>query len=788
MSDTPGCDPSTDAWVVEEPGLDPERASFYEALFTVGNGRLGTRGSLEEGHRGQLSGTYLNGVYDGHDVPVINLVNVPDWVDTTVFVDGIRLDVDTCTVVAHQRVLDLRDGLLTRTTVFEDTAGRRTRLDTVRCASMADRRVCALRIEVTPENHSSEIRIESGINGDRRNLERLPLYPEGTVFAPETRWEKWARARHLRESSRSAEGDALYLQMRTIDTGVDLAFAAATTFDPPPQHSSVRQASERITEETLHRAAPAETVRMDKVVAICTSRDPDHPAQETLHDRCRAVLAEHRAAGGFDTIITASRAVWTRLWDDCDCEVVGNTRYTRALRFSVYHLLIAANPEDPTVNIGANALSGERYRGHVFWDTEIFMLPFFILTQPDTARALLRYRHHTLDGARANSREYGTGGARYPWESADTGREECPLFTHDGANRFWTREEEIHVSADVAYGIFRYVEATRDTPFLHDVGAEILFETGRFWADRAEPAREGTGYELRQVMGPDEFHSHIDNNAFTNRLAQWHLEQAVSLYDELRGQYPDTLTDVGSRIGLKPEERDRWQEIADGLVAARQSDGVIEQFTGYFERDDVPITEWDENNMPRYPKGYHHFNCETTKLLKQPDVVQLIYLLPDEFDARTKKANFDYYEARTLHKSSLSPCIHAIIGIEVGDTTRAVQYFERSALVDLTDNQGNTAEGIHIASAGGTWQILVNGFGGLRILGGRVTLNPWLPRDWDGIRFRLRWRGRPIRVTVNRDHVEVLLGGPDGGTEEIEVSGRSVRMTANTPVRVPRES
>jgi len=788
VSDTPGCDPSTDAWVVEEPGLDPERASFYEALFTVGNGRLGTRGSLEEGHRGQLSGTYLNGVYDGHDVPVINLVNVPDWVDTTVFVDGIRLDVDTCTVVAHQRVLDLRDGLLTRTTVFEDTAGRRTRLDTVRCASMADRRVCALRIEVTPENHSSEIRIESGINGDRRNLERLPLYPEGTVFAPETRWEKWARARHLRESSRSAEGDALYLQMRTIDTGVDLAFAAATTFDPPPQHSSVRQASERITEQTLHRAAPGETVRMDKVVAICTSRDPDHPAQETLHDRCRAVLAEHRAAGGFDTIITASRAVWTRLWDDCDCEVVGNTRYTRALRFSVYHLLIAANPEDPTVNIGANALSGERYRGHVFWDTEIFMLPFFILTQPDTARALLRYRHHTLDGARANSREYGTGGARYPWESADTGREECPQFTHDGANRFWTREEEIHVSADVAYGIFRYVEATRDTPFLHDVGAEILFETSRFWADRAEPAREGTGYELRQVMGPDEFHSHIDNNAFTNRLAQWHLEQAVSLYDELRGQYPDTLTDVGSRIGLKPEERDRWQEIADGLVAARQSDGVIEQFTGYFERDDVPITEWDENNMPRYPKGYHHFNCETTKLLKQPDVVQLIYLLPDEFDARTKKANFDYYEARTLHKSSLSPCIHAIIGIEVGDTTRAVQYFERSALVDLTDNQGNTAEGIHIASAGGTWQILVNGFGGLRILGGRVTLNPWLPRDWDGIRFRLRWRGRPIRVTVDRDHVEVLLGGPDGGTEEIEVSGRSVRMTANTPVHVPRES
>ena len=455
----------TDVWVVEESGFDPERANFYETLFTVGNGRLGTRASLEEGHRGRLSGTFLNGVYDGHDVPVIDLVNVPDWVDTTVFVGGVRLDVDTCTVVAHHRVLDLRDGLLTRSTVFEDAEGRRTRLKAVRCASMADRRVCVLRLEVTPENHSAEIRVESGINGDRRNLERLPLYPEGTVFAPETRWEKWARAKHLQESSRSADG-ALYLEMRTIDSGVDLAFAAATSFDPPPQHRSVRQRSERVTEETVHVGGPGETLRMDKLVVICTSRDPDRVATGTLHDRCYAVLAQHRRAGGFDTVVAESRAVWQRLWEDCDCEVVGNARYTRALRFCIYHLLIAANPNDPTVNIGANALAGERYRGHVFWDTEIFMLPFFILTQPDTAKALLRYRHHTLDGARANSREYGTGGARYAWESADTGREECPKFTADGANRFWTREEEIHVSADVGYGVLRYVEATGDVTTL----------------------------------------------------------------------------------------------------------------------------------------------------------------------------------------------------------------------------------------------------------------------------------------------------------------------------------
>ena len=254
MSDEPGVDGAVDEWLVEESGFDLGRAGFHETVFTVGNGRLGTRGSLEEGHRGQLSGTFLNGVYDGHDVPVIDLVNAPDWLDTAVFAGGVRLDVDTCTVVAHRRTLDLRDGLLHRTTVFEDGEGRRTRLETVRCASMADRRICALRVEVTPENHSAEIRVATGIDGDRRNLERLPLYPADTMFAAETRWEKWARARHLRESSRSAD-DALYLEMRTIGTGIDLGYAAATTFDPPPLRRSVRQRSERITEETVHRGA-----------------------------------------------------------------------------------------------------------------------------------------------------------------------------------------------------------------------------------------------------------------------------------------------------------------------------------------------------------------------------------------------------------------------------------------------------------------------------------------------------------------------------------------------------
>ena len=477
--------------------------------------------------------------------------------------------------------------------------------------------------------------------------------------------------------------------------------------------------------------------------------------------------------------------MWQRLWEDCDCEVVGNARYTRALRFCIYHLLIAANPDDPTVNIGANALAGSATgvtcsgtprsscsRSSSSPSRTPPMRYCATATTPWTAR-------------RANSRGYGTGGALCLGVRRHRSGG-MPLYTADGANRFWTREEELHVSADVAYGIFRYVEATGDTAFLREVGAEILFETSRFWVDRVEPAVGGEGYELRQVMGPDEFHSHIDNNAFTNRLAQWHLTQAVNLFDELRDQHPEAFAALGSKIGLEPKERDRWQEVADGPVGARHREGVIEQFTGYFERDDVPITEWDENNMPRYLKGYNHFNCETTQLLKQPDVVMLMYLLPDEFDAGIKRANFDYYEARTLHKSSLSPSIHAIMGIEVGDTTRAVQYFERSAYVDLSDNQGNTDEGMHIACG----RDLADPRQRVRWAAHprrRVALNPWLPDDWEGIRPP-RWRGRPIHVTVDHEHVTLRLGGPDGGTEEVIVSGKPVQLTAGMPAQVALEA
>ncbi len=772
---------SSAEWLIEETEFDIGKANVFETLFTVGNGYLGTRGTLEEGFKGDCSGTFLNGVFDAHDSPVIDMVNAPDWTGVSIRVDGERLDVQSAKVISHKRALDISQGALWRSTTFEHGDGRRTRVETLRFATFANQHLCALRVEVTPENYGGSIAVESGIDGRRFNLERLPAYAEKPVFHAEVKWEKWAKSKHLQETARSVQGDAIYLEMRTIASGIDIGYASTTTAQPAPSQRGVDQSYERIAHRLEFDASAGQTIRLDKLITIYKSRDS---LKGKLQKQCITAL-EAASKTGFDALLEANRDVWAAKWSDCDCTIGSDAQATQAVRFNIYHMLITANENDATVNIGAKSLSGEGYRGHIFWDTEIFLLPFYIYTQPATARALMLYRYHTLTGARENARQNGFSGAQFPWESADTGHETTPKWTADGIHRIWTGEEEIHVSADVAYGVLTYVQATGDIGFMLDFGAEILFETSRFWVDRLEHQAEQDRYVLTSVIGPDEFHEHVDNNAFTNRMAQWHLTQAARVHEELAKDHPQALAKIAKKIDLQPGAAARWKATAEKIfIPFDTSRSLIEQFEGYFSLKEVPVTEWDQNNMPCYPQGYDHFNSGETTLLKQPDVVMLIYVLPDEFSDEVKKANYEFYEQRTLHKSSLSPAIHSIMGIEVGDTERALQYFRRSAFVDLTNNQGNTQDGMHAASAGGTWQSLVCGFGGFRVMHGQMTFKPWLPAEWSDIHFRLKWHGNTVSVTITHDGAMFRLDAPKGASETILVHGAPVVLKAGEQTAV----
>lgn len=769
-------------WLIEEDGFDPARANFWETLLTVGNGYLGTRGSLEEGHKGEQSATYLAGVYDHHDSTVVDLVNAPDWLPLQVRVEGELLDVKCCTVLSHRRVLDLRRGALHRDTLFEDSRGRRTRIASVRFASMADRHLCGIRLRVTPENHASRITVESALNAERYNLDRLPAYPGKPVFHPEVRWRKWAESRHLEVCEASVDENRAYIAARTLDTGIVIGLGATLLGPPEAEQGACLRDYERVAQTMSVDAEAGTGYDFVKLAAIYTSRDL---APAGIAPQVAACL-DRAAATGFDRALAESAAVWDRKWADCDCRIVGDDKATQAVRCGIYHLLIAANEFDPRANIGAKSLSGEGYKGHVFWDTEIFLLPFYIFTQPATARALLSYRHFTLPGAIRNARQNGFEGAQFAWESAGDGEETTPRWTADGVNRIWTGEEEIHVTACVGFGVICYVTATGDREFLRGQGAEILYQTARFWASRLEWNGAQGRYELRRVIGPDEFHEHIDNNAFTNRMVKWHLDQTVRLFGDLRDDPDPSYAHLIERLGVTEAEVAGWEAMAGRIyVPFVPEDDLIEQFEGYFGLEDIAIRDWDENDMPRYPEGHDHFSLNGTMLLKQPDVVMLTYLLPDEFTQKVKAANFDFYEPRTLHKSSLSPAIHAIMGIETGDHARALQYFERSAYVDLRDNQGNTQDGMHIASAGGTWQALVCGFGGFRVRHGRMTFRPWLPPEWQEIRFRLQWRGDSLDVTISHGECRLFLSAPAGRREVVELHGKDIPLTAGEEMIVP---
>jgi kojibiose phosphorylase len=765
-------------WLIVEDGFSAARANTYETLFTTGNGYLGTRGSLEETHEGALPGTFLRGVFDHHDSAVPELVRAPDWLSLAVVVNGFRLDVTSASVIGHRRTLNMREGAVVRNTVFEDSQGRRTRLETVHFASNADQHLCCLQARITPENHSAQVSVHSGIDATGYNLDRRPIYTDPPPDDPQMKWHKWAKSKHFEEVAREQVPDAIYLEIRTIDTGITIGYAASTTVSPGAK-IDVDQRSKYIGQVSRTHAAAGDTITVEKLVTVYTSRDV---AAASVRPACLDELRGHTTAG-FATCHERNCAAWQAKWADSDVTIDGDPDATRAVRFNIYHLLIAANESDPRVSIGANSLSGERYRGHAFWDTEVFMLPFFIYTQPGTARALLLYRYHTLDGARRNARDGGFRGARYAWESADTGVETTPKWTVDGAHRIWMGEEEIHVTAAIAYGLLDYVAATGDHTLMLQYGAEILFETSRFWADRMEATPDGW-YALSRVVGPDEFHEHVDNSAYTNYLVRWHLQQAAHVYADLALTHPGELASLSKRIGLNPDEVEEWLERAEHIRLPVRNDGeVIEQFDGYFGLEPLPVAH-DDNDMPKYPPGYHHHNLAATRLIKQADVVMLTYVLPDEFPDDVKRANYNYYEPLTLHKSSLSTAIHSIMGIEVGDPRRAVQYFRRAAFVDLLDNQGNTQEGIHIASAGGTWQTIVCGFGGLRVRNGQMTFKPWLPPDWNAVAFRLRWHGNTVSVSANHTSATFVLSGPEGCRETIIINGREIALQANAEVTV----
>jgi kojibiose phosphorylase len=708
-----------------------------ETVFTIGNGYLGTRGAFEEGYPGDWPFTLVHGVFD--DVPIVNteLANAPNWLHLHLLVDGQRFRMDRGEVLDYGRDLDLATGVLSRTVRWRSPKGHTVDLSFERFASLADEHVLGLRLHVASVDFAGSIELRAALPGfvDNQNYLHWDWVDQGPL------------------SSRR-----VYLAVRTKETGIILCEACQLQVVGADATTDVHDCHWTPTVVARQEIQPGEKLTADKLVTVFTSRDSDDPQEAAVKALTRAT------AQGYDALRASSDAAWAETWDACNVIIEGDDAADRAVRYSLFQLLIAAPRHDEHVSIGAKSLSGPGYHGHVFWDTEIFMLPFFIYTQPRLARNMLLYRYHTLPGARRVAEEAGGPrgyeGALYAWESAATGDETTPRWVPDPRSqalvRIWTGDIEYHVAADVAYAVHQYWRITGDDAFMHDHGAEIILDTARFWASIAAWNETRGAYEIRDVIGPDEYHDHVDNNAFTNRMAVWNLETALQVLDWLRAEDLEKAEELIAKLNLSGQQLERWREIIDRMYVPQDAEGdlgcgrgLIEQFDGFFDLTSVDLDTYE----PRTTSMQDVLGIDETQayqILKQPDVLMLLYLLESEYEPEVIAVNWDYYTPRTDHTygSSLGPAIQAALAARYGDPDAAYEHFVRAIRTDLEDARGNTAHGIHAAAAGGIWQAVVFGFAGVRLTEEGPVARPHLPAHWERITFRLRYRGERYEFDI----------------------------------------
>ncbi|HEX5641418.1 MAG TPA: glycosyl hydrolase family 65 protein [Thermoleophilia bacterium] len=716
------------AWRFEVKGFDPFREREVETWLTVANGETGTRGALEEGSAISTPATFVAGVYgDGTgDPPFRQPVPAPDWTGLRLMVAGSAMTLSNGEIIDHERVLDLRHGVVYRTWRQRLRSGRTVRVRTARFASLADRQLMALRAEATPEDFSGAIVWQSAIGvthaggPTRETAFEILDDPPGMI----------ARTR-----GRNGGGHVL-----------------AVTTNPAPG-SPVARTPQQARDVIGGRLEPGDPATVDRLASIVSARTKVPSA-----DVARRALERARRTG-YDELLRRHQAAWDAAWDAADLRVDGDAEDQHALRFAIYHMISTAHPGKDTVSIGARGLGGMSYFLHVFWDTEIFVLPFFIYTQPETALTMLKYRYRNLAGAREKAARMGFRGALYPWESADKGVETTPPYGYGPSGEqvpILSGLMEHHISADVAWAVWEYWKATGDDAFMASMGVEMLLETARFWVSRAASDRQGR-YHVRVVVGPDEYHEGVDDNAYTNVLARWNIKRALEALAWLEGVDRDRAVELKKRLGTTGSELSTWRRVLDGYVTGFDPETLLyEQFAGFYDMADVPI----EKLRPRPMAADLLLGRDVTlvsKVVKQADVVMLCHVLADEIDEATTRANYDYYEPITCHGSSLSPGIHAAVAARLHDIPEATEYFKMAAAIDLADNMGNAAAGLHMATMGGLWQAAVMGFCGIMRRGEALRLDPQLPEAWKRVRMPLRFRGARLSLDLRarKDGVDV---------------------------------
>ncbi len=750
-------------WQIIEEGFDPHLNRISESIFSLGNGQMGQRANFEETYSGDRhQGTYVAGVYypdktrvgwwkNGYPEYFAKVLNAPSWIGIKINIEGQELDLAKCKVENFLRVLDMKEGLLTRSFSATLSDGKKVEVNAQRFCSMADGEVGAIKYSIKPINFSAKAKITLSIDADVVNKDSN--YDEKF-------WDRVYEEAQMGWAIVNAQTKKTQFQ---VCTGIEYSFELNGQRTGGKVFTNTKDKyADNVVEMDLKEGAE---LTIYKYAVVLTS---ENHQKEKIVKQCLAKIDE-TGKKGFQKLLTNHAAVWTNIWNACDIDIEGDIAAQQGIRFNIFQLMQTYTGKDERLNIGPKGFTGEKYGGSTYWDTEAYCLPFYLSTSdPGVARQLLVYRYKHLPKAIENAKKLGfkDGAAFYPFVTMNG--EECH-------NEWEITFEEIHRTSAMAYAMRDYVNYTGDQNYFTEFGLEVLIGISRFWTQRVNWSADKNKYVILGVTGPNEYENNVNNNWYTNYLCAWTLRFTQEALDYVKKADAAKYKSLTEKINFKEaEETNKWKDIGSKMYYGEdKTRGIFLQQDGFLDKELINASDLPAEDRPLNQK-WSWDRILRSCFIKQADVLQCMYLFEDDFTLDQIKKNFDFYEPMTVHESSLSPCVHVILASKLGYKEKAYEMYLRTSRLDLDDYNNDTEDGCHITSMAGTWMSVVKGFGGMGVREGKLFFTPYIPEQWKSYSFRIEFRGRVLKVKVAKDKTEVIL--ESGDHLEIVLDGKEVKL------------
>lgn len=736
-------------WKIIEKGFNKDYARVSESVFSLGNEYMGTRGYFEEGYSGDsLIGNYFNGIYEAAELEksgykgIIDrtefIVNSADWLYTRIEVDGEAADLNTAAFRDFERVLDLKSGILTRSYTWVLKSGKKLRLEFERFLSMKEAEIAVQRIKITPVDFSGEITLYSGID-----------FTQIHHMTGNCMWNV---------TEATSEDNAISLLGNTVST--DQSLLVSCLFQCDCKEKTDYKEEKKLVRKFLLSGEAGKTAEFTKIIRNISRKGTGYREKEEFQKKCRENSQVLKSLS-YEKLREDTLSWWEETWRDSDIAIKGDELNQQGIRYCIFQMHQTYHGADKGTIIGAKGLTGEAYSGNTFWDTEAYCLPFYIFNNTEAARHLLEFRYLTLPEAMERAKALDCKGAFYPIATI-TGRECCSLWQHASL--------QLQASTAVAYGFWHYENITGDEEFIFEKGLPILIELSRMLASRGDWSADQTRYGFYGVMGPDEFQMMVNNNCYTNYLGKKTLEYTLEVLQRYAGKDPDGYQEIRKEHNLTAEEIDYFRNIAEHMyIPYDEETGIFEQHEGYFN---LPHVDIDKIPIAEFPL-YHHWTYDRiyrNDMLKQPDVLMMMLLYNRDFTEEQLKNNYEYYEPRCIHESSLSPSVHSILASQLRKEEEAYKFFGFATRMDLDNYNRNTGEGLHTTSIAAAWMNIVYGFGGMRSDGKELSFAPSLPEEWKGYSFKVHFKEDVILASV--DGAGVKISSRKGSGIQVLIYGK----------------